>query len=72
MFGGTITSSVTFVATANAQFRFNSNSIPNMSPALRELFLIVLGTQMFKTMNCSPRINYKTQTQELDFKVSAR
>ena len=31
-------------------FQFNSNSIPNMSPVLWELFLIVLGMQLFKTM----------------------
>jgi len=30
-------------------FQFNSNSIPNMGPALWELFLIVSGTQLFKT-----------------------
>jgi len=53
------------------QFWFNSNSIPNMSPALQVLFLIVLVTQLFKTMICSPKCKYKTQKQELDFKISA-
>src|SRR5882724_11478119 len=50
----------------NVHFQFNSNSIPNKSPAL-QLCLVMLVTQSFETTTCSPRFKYKTQTQELDF-----
>ena len=37
------------------RFQFNSNSIPNKSPALRELFLIVLVMQSFEATYWLPK-----------------
>ena len=39
------------------QFQFNSNSIPNMSPALQTLYHVALVMQSFKTTYWLPNLN---------------
>ena len=41
------------------RFRFDSNSIPNKSPAIQELYLVVLGTQLFKATIVHLRCKYQ-------------
>jgi len=45
--------------TVESCFRFNSNSIPNKSPVIQELYLIVLGTQLFNTTIVHLRCKYQ-------------
>ena len=52
-----------------ACFQFDSNCIPNMSPALQVLFLIVLVMQLFETTYWLPNLN-TTQYSLVTFKVS--
>jgi len=51
------------------QFQFDLNSLPNMSPALQVLFSCSVGYAVVWDHDCSPRLKYKTQTQELDSRL---
>ena len=53
-----------------AWFQFDSNSIPNMSPVLQVLFLVVSVTQLFETMICSPKNANNKQYKFNTFNVS--